>query len=364
MGVLLLPPKQVVALLSEKSFSILILNDWIRRPDNPLSHKMSFLWSVGDKSKLPPQNEEYLTTKDNNKSEENKTKSPSPSTSSEEPKKESLQHQLLLEKSSEISSKQATTSGQQPEISSKQSTTASSSNNKPNIKRKIQDQDEDFDDFVVEKTKIAKEDDENSEISSSGNDEPDGSSLLATIVSAITPSSSIGKKSVKRTLDSPESSPSYHSDVKKSRNNEISSSFSSSNNSVQFDEKVVKNENSTSNINDPKITTTESSNTNTVKEFSEDSTTVNKKRKVLVFPKEILSPKKMLADLPSIVNNYVAKNSSNQSTDEDESAEFEISDLKAFNEDQEKSEERGKELMKAFEDDWKIIVYNFLKKEI
>ena len=312
-----------------------------------LAHKMSFLWSVGDKSKLPPQNEEYLTTKDNNKSEENKTKSPSPSTSSEEPKKESLHHQLL-EKSSEISYKQVTTSGQQPEISSKQSTTASSSNNKPNIKRKIQDQDEDFDDFVVEKTKIAKEDDENSEISSSGNDEPDGSSLLATIVSAITPSSSIGKKSVKRTLDSPESSPSYHSDVKKSRNNEISSSFSSSNNSVQFDEKVVKNENSASNINDPKITT-ESSNTNTVKEFSEDSTTVNKKRKVLVFPKEILSPKKMLADLPSIVNNYVAKNSS--STTENEPAEFEISDLKAFNEDQEKSEERGKELMKAFEDD-------------
>ena len=310
-----------------------------------LAHKMSFLWSVGDKSKLPPQNEEYLTTtKDENKSEENKRKSPSsPSTSSEEPKKDSLNH-LLLEKSSEISSKQATAFG-------KQLTATSSSNNKPNIKRKIQDQDEDFDDFVVEKTKIAKEDDENSEISSSGNDEPDGSSLLATIVSAITPSSSIGKKSVKRTLDSPESSPSYHSDVKKSRNNEISSSFSSSNNSVQFDEKVVKNENSTSNINDPKITTTESSNTNTVKEFSEDSTTVNKKRKVLVFPKEILSPKKMLADLPSIVNNYVAKNSSNQSTDEDESAEFEISDLKAFNEDQEKSEERGKELMKAFEDD-------------
>merc|ERR1711879_66635 len=96
----------------------------------------------------------------------------------------------------------------------------------------------------------------------------DGSSLLATIVSAITPSSSIGKKSVKRTLDSPESSPSYHSDVKKSRNNEISSSFSSSNNSVQFDEKVVKNENSASNINDPKTKpTTESSNTNTVKIF-------------------------------------------------------------------------------------------------
>ena len=313
-----------------------------------LAHKMSFLWSVGDKSKLPPQNEEYLNTKDNtNKSEEKKIKSPSPSTSSEEPKKESLNH-LLLEKSSEISYKPATTSGQQPEISSKQSTATSSSNNKPNIKRKIQDQDEDFDDFVVEKTKIAKEDDENSEISTSGNDEPDGSSLLATIVAAITPSSSIGKKSVKRTLDSPESSPSYHSDVKKSRNNEISSSFSSSNNSVQFDEKVVKNENSASNINDPKITS-ESSNTNTVKEFSEDSTTVNKKRKVLVFPKEILSPKKMLADLPSIVNNYVAKNSS--STTENEPAEFEISDLKAFNEDQEKSEERGKELMKAFEDD-------------
>ena len=49
------------------------------------------------------------------------------------------------------------------------------------------------------------------------------------------------------------------------------------------------------------------------------------------------------------MNNYVAKNSS--STTENEPAEFEISDLKAFNEDQEKSEERGKELMKAFEDD-------------
>ena len=35
-----------------------------------LAHKMSFLWSVGDKSKLPPQNEEYLTTKDNNKSDQ------------------------------------------------------------------------------------------------------------------------------------------------------------------------------------------------------------------------------------------------------------------------------------------------------
>lgn len=310
---------------------------------------MSFLWSVGDKSKLPQEqkNEENLTTKDKNKSEENKSKSSPPSSSSsEETEKESL-NKLLLEKQPEISSNQSTASGQkqQPEISSKQST--SSSNNKPNIKRKIQDADEDYNDFVVEKTKIAKEDDENSEISGeeTGNDEPD-SSLLATIVAAITPSS-IGKKSVKRTLDSPESSPSYHSDVKKSRNNEISSSFSSSN-SVEFDEKVVKDNNASN----PKITTTESSNINNVKE-SQDSSFTSQKRKVLVFPKEILSPKKMLADLPSIrVNNSVSKNSSNQSTiDEDLGHFHEISDLKAFNEDQEKSEERGKQLMKAFEDD-------------
>ena len=279
-----------------------------------LAHKMSFLWSVGDKSKLPQNNEENLTTKDkSDDDEENKSKSSTnasktpPSSSNEE-----IKSLNKVEK-------------QQPEISSKQSTS-----NKPNIKRKIQD-DEDHD-FEVEKTKVAKEESEN-------DDEPD--SLLATIVAAITPASIAGKKSVKRTLDSPDSSPSYHSDVKKSRNNEISSSFSSSN-SVEFDEKVIK-DNNKSNYPAAKIIITEST---AVKE-SENSDTSNKKRKLLMFSKD-LSPKKMLADLPSRVNNSVSKKSENTGED---SCHQEITDLKAFNEDQEKSEERGKQLMKAFEDD-------------
>jgi len=276
---------------------------------------MSFLWSVGDKSKLPQNNEENLTTKDKSDDEE-ENKSKSSTNASKTPPSSSNEEKKSLNKVEK----------QQPEISSKQSTS-----NKPNIKRKIQD-DEDHD-FEVEKTKVAKEESEN--------DEP--GSLLATIVAAITPAA-IGKKSVKRTLDSPDSSPSYHSDVKKSRNNEISSSFSSSN-SVEFDEKVIK-DNNTSNYPAAKIIITESSSTTAVKE-SENSDTSSKKRKLLVFPKD-LSPKKMLADLPSRVNNSVSKKSEN--SDED-SCHQEITDLKAFNEDQEKSEERGKQLMKAFEDD-------------
>ena len=127
------------------------------------------------------------------------------------------------------------------------------------------------------------------------------------------------KKSTKRTLDSPETPP---IDVKKSRNNEILSSLSSYSAEIEtLDEKSV-----------------EISNFEPAQEEQQPS----RKRKALIFPKN-LSPKKMIKDLPKV-------NSVNESTTDDEKCE-EISDLKAFNADQEKSVERGQNLMKAFEDD-------------
>ena len=126
------------------------------------------------------------------------------------------------------------------------------------------------------------------------------------------------EKSTKRTLDSPETPP---FDVKKSRNNEILSSLSSYSDEIEtLDEKSV-----------------EISNIEPVQEEEIEQQQPSRKRKALIFPKN-LSPKKMIKDLPKV-----------NSTDEEKCEE--ISDLKAFNADQEKSVERGQNLMKAFEDD-------------
>ena len=140
------------------------------------------------------------------------------------------------------------------------------------------------------------------------------------------------KSNLKRALEKTPDTASASPNVKKSKNNEISSSLSSSSNSSQILE-------ISSNSKSQEIP----------EEDSEKPSISSRKRKALVFPKD-LSPKKMLKDLSVSTPEKVNSRKNSEKDVPEDNVEI-ISDLKAYNADQEKSMERGKELLKAFEDD-------------